>query len=184
MPFVFLAAVAASVVYLVRGRRAEAGPGAIGALARTSTHPGASARREPVGVRGFLLLYVVGLAAELAHDLALTVGSVVVYAEPSLAGLQSFIPLWALLIYVGSNLGLVAYGVVLFALMSRGRKAAIANNVVFNALSVVLLAIWFALSAKSPVGTVVDALPGLAAIAYFTRSRRVRKTFTAVRPGA
>src|SRR5262249_41885535 len=37
--------------------------------------------------------------------------------NPSLAGLDSFIPLWALLIYVITNLGLVAYGVVLFVLM-------------------------------------------------------------------
>ena len=86
--------------------------------------------------------------------------------------------MWALLIYVISNLGLVAYGVVLFALMSRERKAAIANNILFNALSIAFLVIWFFLSAKSPIGTVVDSLPGLAAIAYFARSRRVRNTFT------
>jgi hypothetical protein len=121
---------------------------------------------------------MVGLAAELAHGLALTIGSLVIYAKPSLAGLHSFIPLWALLIYVVSNLGLVAYGVVLFVLMSRERRAAIANNVLFNALSVAFLVIWFFLNAKSPIGTVVDSLPGLVAIAYFSRSRRVRNTFT------
>ena len=92
--------------------------------------------------------------------------------------MHAFIPLWALLIYVGSNLGLVAYGGVLFVLMSRERKAAIANNVLFNALSIAFLIIWFVLSEKSPVGTVVDMLPGLAAIAYFSRSQRVRNTFT------
>lgn len=121
---------------------------------------------------------MVGLAAELAHGLALTIGSLVVYAKPSLAGLHSFIPLWALLIYVVSNLGLVAYGGVLFVLMSRERRAAIANTILFNALSIAFLVIWFFLSAKSPIGTVVDSLPGLAAIAYFCRSRRVRNTFT------
>jgi hypothetical protein len=131
-----------------------------------------------VGIRGLLALYTVGLAAELAHGLVLTIGSLVIYARPSLAGLQSFIPLWALLIYVVSNLGLVAYGVVLFALMSKERKAAIRHNVLFNALSIAFLVIWFFLSAKSPVGTVVDSLPGLAAIVYFARSRRVRNTFT------
>ncbi len=131
-----------------------------------------------VGIGGWLLLYMVGLAAELAHGLALTIGSLVIYTKPSLVGLHSFIPVWALLIYVISNLGLVAYGVVLFVLMSRERKAAIANNILFNALSIAFLVIWFFLSAKSPIGTVVDSLPGLAAIAYFSRSRRVRNTFT------
>lgn len=135
-----------------------------------------------MGIRGWLLLYVVGLAAELAHGLALTIGSLVVYAKPSLAGLHSFIPLWALLIYVVSNLGLVAYGVVLFLLMSRERKAAIPNTILFNALSIVFLVIWFSLSAKSPIGTVVDALPGVAAIAYFSRSQRVRNTFRKAAP--
>jgi hypothetical protein len=47
-----------------------------------------------------------------------------------------------------------------------------------RALSIAFLVIWFFLSAKSPIGTVVDSLPGLAAIAYFSRSRRVRNTFT------
>jgi hypothetical protein len=74
---------------------------------------------------------------------------------------------------------LVAYGVVLFVLMLTKRRAAIANNILFNALSVAFLVSWFLLGAKSPIGTVVDALPGLAAIAYFSRSRRVRNTFTA-----
>ncbi len=136
------------------------------------------AHRELVGIRGWLLLYVVGLAAELAHGLALTIGSLVIYTQPSLVGLHSFIPLWAFLIYVISNLGLLAYGLVLFVLMSRERKAAIANNILFNALSIAFLVTWFFLSAKSPIGTVVDSLPGLAAIAYFARSRRVRNTFT------
>ena len=62
--------------------------------------------------------------------------------------------------------------------MSRGRKDAIAHNVLFNVLSIVFLIVWFLLSAKSPVGTVVDALPRLVAIAYFSRSQRVRNTFT------
>jgi Protein of unknown function (DUF2569) len=94
-------------------------------------------------------------------------------------GSDSFIPLWALLIYVITNLGLVAYGVVLFVLMLKKRRAAIANNILFNALSVAFLVSWFFLAAKSPIGTVVDSLPALAAIAYLSRSRRVRNTFTA-----
>jgi hypothetical protein len=66
--------------------------------------------------------------------------------------------------------------------MSRERKAAIANNILFNALSIAFLVIWFFLSAKSPIGTVVESAPALAAIAYFSRSRRVRDTFTSATP--
>jgi len=178
VPVVFLVAVAAATAYVFRSRRRETAAGALGGLSPAGIRAGSAARPELVGIRGWLLLYVVGLAAELAHGLALTIGSLVIYAKPSLAGLDSFIPLWALVIYVGSNVGLVAYGVVLFVLMSRQRKAAIANTIAFNALSIAFLAVWFFLSAKSPIGTVVDSLPGLAAIAYFSRSRRVRNTFT------
>jgi hypothetical protein len=177
VPFVFLVAVAAATVYLLR-RKPETAAGAFGGFSSTGVLAGSPAQSKLVGVRGWLLLYMVGLAAELAHGLALTVGSLVIYTKPSLAGLHSFIPLWALLIYVISNLGLVAYGVGLFVLMSRERKAAIAHNILFNALSIAFLLLWFCLSAKSPIGTVVDSLPGLAAIAYFSRSRRVRNTFT------
>jgi hypothetical protein len=178
VPFVFLVAVAATAVYLLRSRRLDTAAGPLGVFSPTGIRSGSLAQSKLVGIRGWLLVYMVGLAAELAHGLALTVGSLVIYTKPSLAGLHSFIPLWALLIYVISNLGLLAYGVVLFVLMSRERKAAIANNMLFNALSIAFLVCWFFLSAKSPIGTVVDSLPGLAAIAYFSRSRRVRNTFT------
>ena len=178
MPFVILVGVAAAGVYLLRSRRPETTAGALGVFSPAGIRSGSVAHRELVGIRGWLLLYVVGLAAELAHGLALTIGSLVIYTQPSLVGLHSFIPLWAFLIYVISNLGLLAYGLVLFVLMSRERKAAIANNILFNALSIAFLVTWFFLSAKSPIGTVVDSLPGLAAIAYFARSRRVRNTFT------
>jgi hypothetical protein len=178
VPFVFLVAVAPDTAWLLRSRRLETAAGALGVFSPTGIGSGWVAQPRLVGIRGWLLLYTVGLAAELAHDLALTIGSLVIYTKPSLAGLHSFIPLWALLIYVISNLGLLAYGVVLLVLMSRERKAAIANNILFNAFSTAFLLIWFFLSAKSPIGTVVDSLPGLAAIAYFSRSRRVRNTFT------
>jgi hypothetical protein len=178
VPIVLMTAVAATTAYLLRGRRAATSPGVLGVFSPTAISAGLVARSRLDGIRGWLLLYMVGLAAELAHGLALTIGSLVVYAKPSLVGLHSFIPLWALLIYVVSNLGLVVYGVVLFVLMSRGRRAAIANNILFNALSIAFLVIWFFLRAKSPIGTVVDGLPGLAAIAYFCRSLRVRNTFT------
>jgi hypothetical protein len=178
VPLVFLVAVAAATAYLVRIRRRETAE-ALGVLSPTGIRSGSESRTRLVGIRGWLLLYTVGLAVELAHSLALTIGAMVIYTKPSLAGLHSFIPWWALLIYVVSNLGLVTYGVVLFVLMSRARKAAIAHNILFNALSIVFLVIWLLLSAKSPFGAIIDSLPGVVAIAYFSRSRRVRNTFTA-----
>ena len=99
-----------------------------------------------VGNRGWLLIYMVCLAAQLVHDLGLTIASVIIYANPSSAGRDSFIPLWALLVYVVSNLGLIAYGVVLFVLMLRKRRAAIPNNIAWNALSVAFLISWFFLA--------------------------------------
>ncbi len=173
MPFVFLVTAVAATVYILRLRRAETAPSTFGGF-----WP-ASQVRPLVGIRGGLLVYVVGLALELAHGLALTIGSVVIYSKPSLVGLHSFIPLWALLIYVASNLGLVVYGVALFVMMSRERKAAISHTIVFNALSIAFLLVWFSLNAKSPFGTLVDSLPGVLAVGYFIRSRRVRNTFSA-----
>jgi hypothetical protein len=125
MPFVFLAGVAAAAAYLWRGRHQQTAPRARGRLSPTAIRSGLVAQPGLVGIRGWLAVYVVGLAAELAHGLALTIGSLVIYAKPALAGLHSFIPLWALLIYVVSNLALVAYGVALFVLMRRKRQAAI-----------------------------------------------------------
>jgi hypothetical protein len=179
VPFVFLAAVAAATLYLLRGRHLQTAPRALEVSSPSVLRSGSATQPRLVGIPGWLLIYTVALAVELAHGLALTIGSLVIYTSPSLAGLHSFIPFWGLLIYVVSNLALVAYGVVLFVLMSRERKAAIAQNILFNALSIAFLIVWFFLSAKSPIGTVVDSLPGLAAIAYFSRSRRVRNTFTA-----
>lgn len=178
MPFVFLAAVAVAGAYLVRVRRGESATASAGVSTSAAIGSGSVAKPRLVGIRGWLLVYMIGLAAEVAHGLALTVGAIVISANPSLAGFHSFIPLWALLIYVASNLGLLAYGAVLFVLMTRERKAAVAHNILFNALSIAFLVVWFVLSAKSPIGTVIDGLPGLAAIAYFLRSRRVRNTFT------
>jgi hypothetical protein len=165
MPFVFVITGIAGVVYVLRRRGVLAVP-----HARVRAFASAAPR--------WLLVYMVALAAQLAHALFLTVGSLVIYADPSVTGLHSFIPLWALLIYVASNLALLAYGVLLFRLMFSRRRAAIFNNVLFNALSVTFLVTWFLLGAKSPIGTVIDSLPGIAAIAYFSLSRRLRDTFS------
>lgn len=178
MPFVFIVAAATATVYFLCLRRPATASIPSGDFWPGTDSVGSQVRSAPVGFRGWLLIYMIGLVVELAHSLALTIGSLVIYGHPSLAGLHSFIPLWALTIYVTSNLGLIAYGIAVFALMSRERKAAIRHNIVFNALSITFLLVWFFLSAKSPFGTVVDSLPGVAAIAYIFRSRRVRNTFT------
>jgi hypothetical protein len=169
MPFLFLIASVAAIVYFLKRAGLLEGPHSA-LRAFISTAP-----------RGWLLFYMVALAAQLAHSLFLTVGSVVMYSL-SLADHGSFIPLWALLIYDVMNLVLLTYGAVVLRLLLSDRRAAIANNILFNALSVAFLISWFLLGAKSPFGAVVDSLPGIAAITYFLFSRRVRGTYTAPRP--
>ena len=184
VPFVFLAAVAAATPTSCASDDRRPHPWRSELL--TGRNPLQSwSRTRLVGIRGWLLLYVDALAVDLAHGLALTIGALVIYAKPSLAGLHSFIPLWALLIYVVSNLGLLAYGVVLFVLMAKGARTAIANNILLHTFSIAFLVIWFFLSAKSPIGTVVDALPdsprsptSLARAEFGTHLRTPQRTTT------
>ena len=128
-------------------------------------------------VRGWLLVYVVGLAVLLVHGAALTIGSIVIYAHPAAAGLHSFVPLGFLLLYVITNIILIVYAIFLFVLMAQRCRSAIMHNIVFNLLSVAFLVTWHVFGEKSNFGTVVDALPGLVGAAYFILSRRVRNTF-------
>lgn len=125
-------------------------------------------------MRGWLLVYMVALAALLLHGAVLTIGSIVIYA--SAAG-QHSVPLGFLLFYVATNVILAVYGVRLFILMRRRRRSAIINNVAFNILAVLFLVSWHLFGEKSNIGTVVDALPNLSFAAYFLLSRRVRNTF-------
>ena len=133
------------------------------------------------GLRGWLLVYMAGLAALALHGLGLTVAVVVIYANPALAGLTSFVPLGWLLVYVATNVVLAIYTAVLLVLMLRRRKAAIANNIVFNLLSVLFVVLWHFVGEKSLVGTVVDSLPGLVGLGYVLTSKRVRGTFVSSR---
>ncbi len=126
-------------------------------------------------------MYMAGLVVQALHGLALTVAAVVIYAKPALAGLTSFGPLGWLLFYVVANVVLAVYTAVLLVLMLQHRKAAIANNIVFNFLSVLFLIVWHFLGEKSLVGTVVDALPGLVGLGYVLTSKRVRGTFVCSR---
>ena len=126
-------------------------------------------------------MYMAGLVVLALHGLVLTVAVVVIYANPALAGLTSFVPLGWLLFYVAANVVLAVYTAVLLVLMLRRRKTAIANNIVFNLLSVLFLVVWHLVGEKSPVGTVVNWLPGLAGLGYVLTSKRVRGTFVCSR---
>jgi uncharacterized protein DUF2569 len=138
---------------------------------------------ELVGIRGWLLVYVVVLGFLTVHTIALTVASVIVYNKSATAGLAATVaPLKAfslssVLFYGITNVLLIIYAVVLYILMFRRRKAAISHNIIFNALSVLLLVAWHFAGEKSNVGTFVDALPNLVSLWYFLVSKRVRNTF-------
>lgn len=144
--------------------------------ARSPAQPAAQRAALPK-VRGWLLVYVLGLAVLLVHGAALTIASIVIYAHPAAAGLHSFVPLGFLLLYVTTNIALIIYAIFLFLLMARRRRSAIINNIVFNLLSVAFLVTWHVFGEKSNLGTFVDAVPGLVGAAYFMLSRRVRNTF-------
>jgi hypothetical protein len=59
---------------------------------------GSEAERTPI--RGWLIVYLVVLAGLAAHGLELTIASLIISADPSLAGLTSFVPVPALIFYV------------------------------------------------------------------------------------
>jgi len=135
-------------------------------------------KEKSEGIRGWLLVYMIALAIQLVHGIGLTIGAIIIYSDPSLAGLHTFIPLGALLFYVATNLIAASYAIVLFILMSKHRRSAIANNIVFNILTISFLVSWHILGEKSNVGSVIDVLPGLIGLGYFLASKRVRNTFT------
>ena len=93
----------------------------------------------PVAIRGWLLVYMIGLVIQALHGLVLTVGAVVIFADPARAGLTLFIPLGALLFYVTTNIVVAIFTTVVLALMIRRRKAAIVNSIVLNCLTVLFL---------------------------------------------
>lgn len=124
------------------------------------------------------MVYMIARIALLLHQIQLSVGAIIVYADPSVAGLRTFVPLGALLFYEATNWFLIALTVVAFRLMFRRRREAIAANITLNALFASSLVAWHFLGMKSSAGTVIDALPALVGIWYFLASRRVRNTFT------
>jgi hypothetical protein len=138
-----------------------------------------SIREEPQGIAGWLLVYVIVLAFLVVHGIGLTVAAIIIYSNPSIAGLHTFMPLSALLYYVITNIAVALYTVVLFVLMFTRRHSAVANIVVFNILSASIVVSWHLLGEKSPVGTVIDVLPYLVGLCYVLTSKRVRNTFRA-----
>jgi hypothetical protein len=135
---------------------------------------GSEAERTPI--RGWLIVYLVVLAGLAAHGLELTIASLIISADPSLAGLTSFVPVPALIFYVTSNTLLVFYIVLLYVLMARRKRSAIAHNVVFNALSVAFLLGWHVFHMKSTLGVAIDIVPSILMTAYILTSKRVKQT--------
>jgi hypothetical protein len=96
----------------------------------------------PKGIGGWLLIDVTGRAGLLVHQLQLTVGAVVIYADPALAGLLTFVPLSALLLYEATNWLLVGLTVVAFVLIRKRRVAAISVNLALSGLWLAALVVW------------------------------------------
>ncbi len=138
--------------------------------------------RSPAGIDGWLMIYVIGRIGLLVHQLQLTVGAIVVYVDPAVAGLRSFVPLSALLFYEATNWLLVGLTIVGLLLIRRRSSAAIAVNLALCGLWLVALVGWQFLGLKSPIGTIIDATPAFFGLWYFLTSKRVRNTLTRSRP--
>ena len=123
------------------------------------------------------MVYVIVLAFLVVHGIGLTLAAIIIYSNPSIAGLHTFIPLGGLLYYVIANIAIALYTVVLFVLMLRRRHSAIANNIAFNILSASIVVSWHLLGEKSPVGMLIDVFPYLVGLCYVLSSKRVRTTF-------
>jgi hypothetical protein len=89
--------------------------------------------RVPNGIGGWLEIYVIGRAGLLAYQLQLTDGATVIYADPAVAGLRTFVPLSALLLYEATNWLLVGMTVLAFVLIRR-RSRAISVNLALSGL--------------------------------------------------
>jgi hypothetical protein len=135
---------------------------------------GTEVERPPI--RGWLIVYLIVLAVLAAHGLELTIAALIIAADPSLAGLTSFVPLPALLFYVVSNTLLILYAVLLYVLMFQRRRSFIAHNVVFHAMSVAFLLGWHVFHMKSTLGVVIDIVPSILMTTYIVTSHRVEQT--------
>ena len=134
--------------------------------------------RAPRGIGGWLLIYVIGRAGLPLHQLQLTVGAIVIFADPAVAGLRTLVPLSAFFLYEATNWLVVGLTVLAFVLTRRRSRAAIWVNLALSGLWLAALVVWQFLGLKSPAGTIIDATPALFGLWYFLTSRRVRNTFT------
>ena len=134
--------------------------------------------QAPTGIGGWLLIYVIGRTGLLLHQLQLTIGAIVIFADPAVAGRRTFVPLSAFLVYEATNWLLVGLTVLAFVLIRRRSRAAIWVNLALSGLWLAALVVWQFLGLKSPAGTIIDATPALLGIGYFLTSTRVRNTFT------
>jgi hypothetical protein len=140
--------------------------------------PKAEEDQKLVGIRGWLLAYLVLLIYLLLHGLVLTLASIILYSVPSLGAQEHFTaPLGFVMLYVMTNLILIIYGVVVCASMLERKRQAVLHNCVWNALSILFLLTWHVAAEKSNIGTFVDALPSVVGIGYILLSRRVKATF-------
>ena len=159
-------------------RRVERTDGVSGgfALRRTARF----GTRPPAGIGGWLLIYVIARMGLLLHQLQLTVGAIVVYLDPEVVGIRSFVPLSSLLLYEATNWLLVGLTVAALVSIRRRSRMAIAANVALSGLWLAALVVWQFLGLKSPVGTMIDATPALFGLWYFLTSTRVRNTFARI----
>jgi hypothetical protein len=134
--------------------------------------------RAPKGIGGWLLVYVIGRVGLLLHQLQLTIGAIVIFADPAVAGLRTFVPLSSLLLYEATNWLLVGLTVAALVLIRRRSRAAIPVNLALSGLWFASLVVWQFLGLKSPAGTIIDATPALFGLWYFLTSKRVRNTLT------
>ncbi len=125
---------------------------------------------------GLLVGYVVLLVVLLIHGIGLTIAALVIEANPSLVGMTDLGPDSHVVFYVVTNCLLAAYTLVLLWLICTKRRAAIVHNYLYCAISIGCLVAWNALGMKSPIGTVIDSLPGVVGILYFANSTRVKRT--------
>jgi hypothetical protein len=119
---------------------------------------------------------VVLLVVLFIHGVGLTIATVVIDANPSLVGMTDLGPESHIAFYLVTNCLIAVYTLILLWLILTKRRAAIVHNYLYCAISIGCLLAWNVLGMKSPVGTVIDSLPGVVGILYFAASTRVKRT--------
>ncbi|MBQ0902090.1 hypothetical protein [Micromonospora sp. U21] len=134
------------------------------------------ARSSAPRLGALLVGYVVLLVLLLIHGIGLTIATLVIDTNPSLAGMTDLAPGSHVAFYVVTNCLLAVYILVLVWLICTKRRAAIVHNYLYCATSIGCLVAWNVLGMKSSIGTVIDSLPSVVGIVYFANSTRVKRT--------